>query len=250
MPRKGRESLDGSARSRWTWPGLYAICFVVTVALLAEPIRNTPVRAGILVGLMVVWVGALKLVWNRRVLRIVALLFILPPLLVALAPDRPIDCGGLQAEYVHCLQRFKSVPYVWGGETHTGIDCSGLVRAGLVDAEIEVGIKTVNPRLLRHAAGLWWNDSSALALGDEFQGRTIRTVMVHSLNAADYAAIRPGDIAIIDEGKHAMVYIGERNWIEASPTENRVVVVQAPSAQDVYFDMEAQIVRWRIMDHP
>jgi cell wall-associated NlpC family hydrolase len=45
--------------------------------------------------------------------------------------------GSLEADYVKTAQRFMGVPYLWGGNSQYGIDCSGLISAAMKGAGIE-----------------------------------------------------------------------------------------------------------------
>ena len=42
----------------------------------------------------------------------------------------PID--AMETDYVAVAERFLGVPYLWGGKSSLGIDCSGLVQLALV----------------------------------------------------------------------------------------------------------------------
>ena len=59
-----------------------------------------------------------------------------------IAPDGYVFMGHLApldrlaADWVATAERFVATPYVWGGKTHAGIDCSGLVQTALASAGI------------------------------------------------------------------------------------------------------------------
>ena len=44
------------------------------------------------------------------------------------------EVGSSEADFVAVAERFLHAPYLWGGRTSEGIDCSGLVQAGLTAA--------------------------------------------------------------------------------------------------------------------
>ncbi|HXC54283.1 MAG TPA: C40 family peptidase [Rhizomicrobium sp.] len=61
---------------------------------------------------------------------------------VRIAPDGFVFAGHLApldtraADWVATAERFLGTPYVWGGKTHAGLDCSGLVQTALTAAGI------------------------------------------------------------------------------------------------------------------
>ncbi len=42
-----------------------------------------------------------------------------------------VELGALERDYVAVAERFLEAPYLWGGRTSEGIDCSGLVQTAL-----------------------------------------------------------------------------------------------------------------------
>ena len=77
----------------------------------------------------------------------------------------PLDAR--EADFVAVAERFLGVPYLWGGKTSLGIDCSGLVQVALAAAGIP------SPR-----------DSD---MQEQALGRTIDP-------GADFAGLRRGDL--------------------------------------------------------
>jgi hypothetical protein len=218
---------------------------VVGVALY--PIRHTSLRMALVGGVFGLWAGALFLFWDRLLARLLCLLVAVAASVLLLLPTRSIDTDALRTEYVRALQSYQGTPYVWGGETKLGIDCSGLVRAGMIDAEAREAIRAQNFVLLRKAASLWWNDFSAEAMADEYQGRTRKVGEFASLNETDYRQLLPGDLAVTSGKQHVLAYIGDKTWIEADPQAMKVVSVKAPS-QDGWFVQQVQVMRWRILE--
>lgn len=50
------------------------------------------------------------------------------------AADVPAFAGGAHPEVAEAAARYLGVPYVWGGKSPTGLDCSGLVYRAILDA--------------------------------------------------------------------------------------------------------------------
>lgn len=158
---------------------------------------------------------------------------------------RPVTVAELRAEYIRACAGYDGVGYLWGGESRLGIDCSGLVRRGLIDAQLWLGLTNGNAPLLWQAAGWWWHDLSALALRDGESGATARVVANVTLNTLDYGQVQPGDIMVTANGVHCMVYLGDRIWIQADPTRGYVFREAAPSRSNSWYNSAAHIVRWR-----
>jgi len=226
----------------WLALGLFLL------ALLLFPVKFEALRLGTLVVMGALWAGTLALFWRTLWVRTACLAL---PLLVALIfgmPGHLTDREQLRQEYVHSLQAYEGTRYVWGGENRLGIDCSGLVRCGLADANFAQGLRTANPRLLRVGLSLWWHDSSALELGEGYGGRTHSLGEVRSLNDADYAKLQPGDFAVTLGGGHTLAYLGHRTWIEADPSAlvgDKVITVRVPDNKNAWFDMPMRLMRWR-----
>ena len=223
------------------------VAIVAFVACFFVPVRTTALRGGIVAGSLLIWAGALFLSWKILPLRVVCLVLSLAPVVLLLLPDRPIPTEDLRNGYIAALQNYENTPYVWGGETTRGVDCSGLVRAALCVAELRQGVRTANIALLRKSASLWWNDGSAEALAAGYQGRTLALGDAKSLNRADYSVLRPGDLAITANGVHVLAYAGGKTWIEASPEEKKVVRLTPPSRTPM-FNVPVTLVRWRVLE--
>ena len=57
------------------------------------------------------------------------------------------ESGSREPDYVAVAERFLETPYLWGGRTSEGIDCSGLVQTALAAAGVAVAARQ------RHAGG-------------------------------------------------------------------------------------------------
>jgi hypothetical protein len=207
-------------------------------------------RLFLVVALPALMVGTSAILWHRRWLRIVPLGVLALGTGLVLMPGRDCDRSTLRERYVHCLRRYEGTPYFWGGETRIGIDCSGLVRRGLVDANVEQGLRTLNGRLIRTGLGLWWNDCSARAMAEEYQNRTRMLFQAPSINAIDPDRLQLGDLAVTSGGIHVLAYLGDNEWIEADPGLGKVIRVRVPSKDNPWFRMRVQVLRWRLLSVP
>jgi len=163
-------------------------------------------------------------------------------------PGRDFDRKQLRETYLHALRSYEGTKYIWGGENWVGIDCSGLLRAGLMKASFQSGLQTLNPRLIRFSLSLWWHDASAAALGQEYRQLTKRLIGPTNLNELDYRQLGPGDMAVTVSGIHIMAYLGDQQWIEADPDLGKVVIVRVPEKVNPWFQETFAILRWRVLD--
>lgn len=99
------------------------------------------------------------------------------------------------ASIVSAAESYEGVPYVFGGTSRDGIDCTGLVQKALGDAGITVGRSM----------------DEQMTAGTEVTG--------------GLANAKPGDLIVLDGGAHIVIYAGNGNVIHA-PYEGRTVTEQ------------------------
>ncbi|MBD2295408.1 C40 family peptidase [Anabaena sphaerica FACHB-251] len=140
------------------------------------------------------------------------------------------------------MNSFLGTNYLWGGENKLGIDCSGLVRQGLVGANLKYGLLSLNPQLIREGISIWFFDASAEALASEYRNKTKVIMKANSINELDHEKIQPGDIAVTQDGTHTLAYIGNQTWIEADPNYLKVIQLQVSDKNNPWFNVPIYIV--------
>ncbi len=239
--------MAGNRTTRLLWV-LWIAQLALFLAVWLQPVSSRMTRAGGLALFCVVWCGLVGLCWRRRPLRVALLAVTVASGGFLALPARELPkADALRADYVAALRRYEGVAYVWGGESPRGIDCSGLVRRGLIDALLHRGLRTLDGGLVRRALVLWWYDTSAAALGREHDGLTARLLEAPSINALDAARLAVGDLAVTRDGVHVLAYIGDGRWIEADPDLHRVVTLAAPVPDNAWFDTPVSLVRWTLL---
>ena len=102
--------------------------------------------------------------------------------------------GTTGADVVASAEKYLGVPYVFGGEDSSGMDCSGLVQTVYADIGIEL------PRLV----------SGQMKMGTE---------------VASLAEAQPGDLIVTGGGDHILIYAGDNKVIHA-PYPGRTVCLR------------------------
>lgn len=221
---------------------------VLWLAVWLFPVSNRTTRLAGVILLVAVWIGLLAFVWKHRRWRMALLCLGAAVALFLVCPGQAShEPEILRAAYLRSLTRYSGVHYFWGGESPKGIDCSGLMRRGMVDGLCLEGCRRLDPGLVRQSIDLWWHDCTANDLMEGYHDLTAPVLTTPSLNALDHSRILPGDMAVTDSGLHILAYLGDHRWIEADPNYGLVVTVTVPAPGNVWFEAPMKIVRWRLL---
>jgi len=226
---------------------VWRIAFVVVIFLWLHPVTYRSTRMAIVGLVALLWGSSLVLWWDMKAIRIAALAIAVVVLLLAILPGRTPDVGKLRSNYVKSLTAYEGTRYIWGGENRLGIDCSGLVRRGLIDASLRQGLTTANPGLIRRSFLMRWFDCSARALQEEYRSQTHRLFPARSIQQLDHTKLEPGDFAVTASGVHTLAYLGDKKWIEADPGAGRVITVRAED-DNGWLKVPIEVVRWRAFE--
>ncbi len=214
--------------------------------LLLYPVRTGFYRAGILLTFAGWYLCLAVILWRHRRVRWIPVAIPAALGVFLLLPGRAADTAALRAAYVSSLRSYAGTRYVWGGENWFGVDCSGLLRAALVDAHFREAVRTLNPALARHGLWFWWHDESARDMCDGYLGLSLQLDGQKALKDVPAASLLPGDLAVTADGSHVLAYVGEGRWIEADPYTMRVIEL-GPGVESGWWGMKVVPCRWRCM---
>ena len=228
---------------------LWLLGLLCLAGLVAYPLSTGFTRLAEVILVCILAAGLLALCWKRPYLRwsLVAFYFVCA-VFASMPGHTDYDRVALRQETARALQRYEGSRYYWGGEGFLGIDCSGLVRRGIIDGLFLHGMRHLNPWMVRRAAFIWWNDYSALELGSGAKGRTRLLKEAKTIKGMDESRMDPGDFAITQGGVHALAFLGDHLWIEADPGMGKVIKVNARATDNPWFQQPVGIHRWRLLD--
>jgi cell wall-associated NlpC family hydrolase len=222
----------------------FLTCLGLLALVIIIPYRTSLIRVGMLALWCLAWAGLMALAFRHRALRIALIVVTaLSALVLVINNSRTPDSDALRRRFVERLRDYDGVRYIYGGENHRGVDCSGLVRAAMVRALVDHGFASLDSGMLRSAFTLWWHDTNAIQLGKGAGGLTlpIRDGSPMPMRAAQN--LRPGDLAVTTSGSHVLAYLGDQRWIEADPDVARVQIVDLRTSHIA--DQEVSLVTWR-----
>lgn len=230
------------------------LAFILTVAsaialivLNLDPVTTKLHRLVILCSIAGLLCGPLILFWKNKFIRLALLALPLIAAFPFLLPGKRHDPAPLRQTYLENLTSYKGTTYHWGGENSRGIDCSGLPRKALRDAMFSQGIKTLNGTLTRGFLRHWWNDSSAKALAEGHLDFAHPTGGSGAIAKMSYANLEPGDLAITEDRRHILIFLGGENWIQADPGIAKVTIENGRTSPNGWFAVPTTIHRWTVL---
>jgi len=225
---------------------LWGLSGALFAFLWIYPIGNKLLRLIAITAGLIFFGGALWFWWGKKSVRYSLLAMFTLLLVLVLLPGRAVAPDSLQHAYTQALNDFQGTRYIWGGENRQGIDCSGLVRQGMVDATFREGVVTLNGTLIRQSLALRWYDCSAEALKDGYRGFAVKLGETPALHKHDHSQLQSGDFAITSDGVHALAYLGNETWIEADPGAHKVILAKKGDANP-WLARPVALMRWSVL---
>jgi cell wall-associated NlpC family hydrolase len=221
----------------------------IAIGFWYSSVLNSTVRFGFVLAMGMLLVGTIFLTWRKVWIRnSILIIYGLGTLFLICPYHSSHNSNALRTSYIGALNSYRECKYVWGGEGRFGIDCSGLIRRSWVDATVKEGVLTLNPRLVRTGASVWWNDTTAAVIGTGYSDRTHLIVKADSINQLDHSLLLPGDLAVTAHGIHILAYLGNRQWISADPSAAKVIINNAEDKTNGYLFGPVHILRWKLLD--
>jgi len=221
----------------------------VLLILIINPLRTTMLKA--MIALLILTLLFSPFIYLRKKLKVAIPLagVYLIILIFLLLPGRDYNRDSIRERYVAGLSANEGLPFIWGGESRFGTDCSGLVRKEFVNALMSEGIFTLNPGLIRNGMYIWHYDCNARSLRDGYKDFTYQVRSFSCVNRIKDTDLLPGDLVVMEDGDHVMAYIGDNKWIEADPDKLNVLCITTPS-DNPWFKFPVKIVRWNCLVDP
>ncbi len=114
---------------------VWLAAFPAAIMLWYFPYVDLPIRVATWGAIFVALTGAVFFAWRNHLLRWLLLLVYGAVALFLIWPShREVDRTALRADYCAALRSYLGTRYGWGGQGRLGIDCSGLVQKGMMDA--------------------------------------------------------------------------------------------------------------------
>lgn len=217
------------------------------IILIMHPINRFSIKITTLGLFILLFISILALFWKKKIIRFTVIGIVAASGIFLSVTGPGVSKEIIRKEYISSLKKYEGVKYLWGGENSYGIDCSGLVRKGLIDTFFKLGFKEFSPQYIRQALYIWFYDSSAEALRDGYREYTVPIMKDITLNSLEHSKIVEGDIMVTENCVHTMVYIGNNFWIQADPGKGKVIIEMAPSKDNVWYDSKSRIVRWKAL---
>ena len=221
---------------------LYLLAYCV---IIISPIRTKLISLFILFSPITYLLVLLFILRKKLILKIIGSIVIVFTIILFSLKNRCVSIEEIRNTYVIELIKYENTRYVWGGENINGIDCSGLVRKGMINALFKLGVRNLSSKYLYEAFKIYINDFSAKSIKEEYKNMFTKLLEIDNLNTFDHSQIMAGDILVTSNGVHTFAYVGNNKWIQADPGSNKVIVEAAPSKNNQWYEMKSVILRWK-----